>query len=282
MYKGEIMNTKTYPLKIDESSYNTLKSICEVKNITIKDGLTAAIGLLIAHNMDLVEIKGKTRKSSQKLPKRNSVSHIPIEPIFHEILRSLVKAEPNIHFFTFSCWVEHGENHFCAREYRDAFDISNQMNFMPDDIISSDRITLWIENEEFAMNSLVEVKVDTENRVMHVPMIDFEINTSISEAIDALNYIQNEFLDMPKSAKIFLLKTDSSYHAYFDLLMEEDEYMSFLNAIKIAHEKTKVDTFWATACLKRGYSCLRWTANSEHYKSAPRFASIIMNPQGVL
>ena len=60
------MNTKTYPLKIDESSYNTLKSICEVKNITIKDGLTAAIGLLIAHNMNLVEIKGKTKKSPQQ------------------------------------------------------------------------------------------------------------------------------------------------------------------------------------------------------------------------
>ena len=51
------MKTKTYPLKIDEVSYKTLKSICEAKNITIKDGMTAAIGLLIAHNMNLVEIK---------------------------------------------------------------------------------------------------------------------------------------------------------------------------------------------------------------------------------
>jgi hypothetical protein len=271
------MNTKTYPLKIDESSYNTLKSICEVKNITIKDGLTAAIGLLIAHNMNLVEIKGKTKKSPQQLPKRNSVSHIPIEPIFHEILRSLVKTEPNIHFFTFSCWVEHGNDHFCPREYRDAFDISNQMNFMPDDVISSKKITLWIENEEFAMKSLVEVKRGTENKVMHVPMIDFEAGTNWREAINGIMFIINELWKGLENAKVFLLKTDSSYHAYFDMLMEEDEYMAFLEEIKTANEETKVDTFWVTASLKRGYSCLRWTANSKYYMSAPQYASIITN-----
>lgn len=282
------MNTKTYPLKIDEKSYNTLKSICEAKSISIKDGLTAAIGLLIAHNMELVEIKqvqntGNPVKNISNYYSQTqriySKSETAISGVFRDILREFLHlgGSTNVCYFSFICWIEDGRD----LGYKERFNISNEMFFSPKEIIESEHITLWSENEEFGLSSIVETDLDEENFRMHIPMIDFNSGITTEDAISSIKFIQEKFLseiNFEEQTKTFLLKTDHSFHAYLCFLMDESEYISFLNFLIKNREETHVDIFWAEASIRNKRSCLRWTANSKYYNSIPESLCIINNP----
>lgn len=63
MKKEEEKNTGVrYPLNIDNASYEALKTICEIKKISIKDGLRNAISLLIADNLSIITISSIEKK----------------------------------------------------------------------------------------------------------------------------------------------------------------------------------------------------------------------------
>jgi hypothetical protein len=51
---------KIYPLQIDAPAYEALKSLSKIKNLSMKDLLTNAIGLLLADNLHKITISQKT------------------------------------------------------------------------------------------------------------------------------------------------------------------------------------------------------------------------------
>lgn len=50
---------KKYPLQIDAPAYEALKSLAKIKNLSMKDLLTHAIGLLLADNLFHITISQK-------------------------------------------------------------------------------------------------------------------------------------------------------------------------------------------------------------------------------
>ena len=263
------MKTKTYPLKIDENSYKTLKSICEAKNITIKDGITAAIGLLIAHNMDLVEIKKRNPN------KRNDGVNY-IKDHFKQILQSIMSIEPKINSFSFCEWSEVYKSR-TRSGYTKESEMTNNFIFEPNEIIESPFVKIWEPENEFGIKSSVFVEG---KGTMHIPMIDFKEGANIKMVYQCLAFIRNivfspivfetSIVRNTDEIEYTILKTDNSYHLYLNTLLNKEEFKKFYLDMISHSPKTHIDSEWAVKSINRGFACLRWTSNSGVYKEEPK------------
>ncbi len=98
-------------------------------------------------------------------------------------------------------------------------------------------------------------KIQTKDKVRHIPMIDFEdalksnkwnygFEAQLSDALDKVNM------------KGFLVSSGNSYHFYGNRLLKENEWRIFMEMLK---EVPFVDEKWPDLQLMQGYSMLRIT-----------------------
>ncbi len=135
-------------------------------------------------------------------------------------------------------------------------------------------------NESYLLNLLKELGPDQElafhskvilggNKVMHLPMIDLGLKKFDKSAISALNKFQSY------NKNVFsLFDSGRSFHLYGSHLLEESQWNNFMGELLLLNEPSGpkiIDTRWVGHRLIAGYSALRLSCNTNHYKSFPTF-----------
>ena len=119
--------------------------------------------------------------------------------------------------------------------------------------------------EELAMHSTVVIN----KRTYHIPMIDFALKEELdSKSIQRLQI----FIGKPILQNMSFFRSGRSFHAYAHKLLEPKEWIKFMGGLLLvnkANEPDIIDTRWVGHRLVGGYSSLRWSCNTPHYKSMP-------------
>lgn len=116
--------------------------------------------------------------------------------------------------------------------------------------------------QELALESVVKVG----KRVRHIPMLDFRGMTKgqLSAILEIFPSNYSNDLQVYQSGR--------SYHAYFLRLLTPSQWIKFMGSSLLCNSPTDgsvVDQRWVGHRLIAGYSALRWSCNTPHYKSYP-------------
>lgn len=118
------------------------------------------------------------------------------------------------------------------------------------------------EGEELAINSpLIDF-----GREFHLPLIDFggKENSLLEHSFkDFANYWKMEFQ---------IYSSGRSYHAYGNRLISGQEWIKFMASLLLLNlpgGAKIIDDRWVGHRILAGYSSLRWSKNSNHYKRFP-------------
>ena len=131
----------------------------------------------------------------------------------------------------------------------------------------------WLSNEletlragwDIALNSLV---VDGRGRSFHLPMIDF--SPQDFEIVRAANL--NEIVGRDVIREMIFFSSGRSFHGYGTKLLGQGEWIRFMGRLlllNVPEAPSVVDSRWVGHRLLGGFSALRWSANSSHYKGLP-------------
>lgn len=116
--------------------------------------------------------------------------------------------------------------------------------------------------QELALESRVELN----GKVRHIPMLDFRGMTK-----GQLTAVMGIF---PKSDRsdVDVYISGRSYHAYFQNLLTQSRWIKFMGSALLCNtpsDPSVVDQRWVGHRLISGYSALRWSCNTPHYKAFP-------------
>jgi hypothetical protein len=146
-------------------------------------------------------------------------------------------------------------------DIRYSFTLSgNQMNRMfVEDIIGS-----LPKGKELALHSKI---IDVNGNTVHIPMIDFAGKLNKNSIKLVSDMLPSQIVD-----NMFFFKSGSSYHAYSTALITQDEWVKFMGRILLLNLPQKdpiIDSRWVGHRLLAGYSSLRWSCNTNDYKTIP-------------
>lgn len=120
-------------------------------------------------------------------------------------------------------------------------------------------------DEELALHSTVRVR----GRRLHIPMIDFSVNTWGAHIVTHLR----NYLPRPVFKELMLFDSGRSFHAYSLRLLKPSQWHDFLGRLLLLNlpgETAIVDTRWIGHRLIGGYGALRWSCNTSHYRAYPK------------
>lgn len=119
------------------------------------------------------------------------------------------------------------------------------------------------DDRELAVHS----KVLIDGVLFHIPMIDFGSKGSspnTSESIkEFCRYWRMDFN---------LYESGRSFHAYGNRLLNNDEWLQFMGSLLLLNKPSGyklIDERWVGHRIMGGYSALRWSKNTSHYKKFP-------------
>jgi|GEM_PF-3118628 len=124
-------------------------------------------------------------------------------------------------------------------------------------------------DEEMAIHSLVE----SNGNKYHIPQVDFSIPTN-SDIFESMSKLQNDF-----NFDVYIFKSGRSYHAYFDGLLNEEDWKKFLGKLILLNKPQMnidiIDIRWVGHSLTNGFSALRLSKNTPLYLSYPEYLAKI-------
>lgn len=185
---------------------------------------------------------------------------IESHPIY-KLKNSLLKKEPRLILeFSRYVYVSYG-----VTQSREIFHIK-----------ASDVINGWLEDQiemlsggqELAFHSRVKLH-ENDNNTYHIPMIDF-INTRSEEKIISKIEPVNQKLE----ADLVLYQSGNSYHGYYFILLNENDWYKFLGSILLCNPPSRIndeiiDSRWVGHSLEHSFSALRWSQKTSKYKIVP-------------
>ncbi|MBG3014551.1 hypothetical protein [Proteus faecis] len=143
-------------------------------------------------------------------------------------------------------------------------------NTLVDILISMDK------GMELAMHS----KIILDGNVYHFPMIDFGTkctNPVASETIKELCRYWNMAFNIYASGR--------SFHAYGNRLLTQDEWLQFMGSLLLLNKPSGyklIDERWVGHRIMGGYSALRWSKNTSHYKKFPTHCGFVSGDDFVI
>lgn len=118
-------------------------------------------------------------------------------------------------------------------------------------------------SQELAFHSNIEI----EKKKRHLPMLDFRGMTK-GQLTAVMDVFRSDF-----SEGIEVYFSGRSYHAYFPRLLTRNEWIKFMGSALLCNspnDTSVVDQRWVGHRLIGGYSALRWSCNTPHYRSYPK------------
>ncbi len=125
-------------------------------------------------------------------------------------------------------------------------------------------------NEEMAWHSWVECG----GVGFHIPMIDF-VGRPTRSVLCQLSRILS--VEMSLSGSLVLFDTGRSFHGYFPDLIPERDWPKYLGQLLLLDEHDRspvIDTRWVGHAFVRGFTALRWSNNTDRYRTMPRLSSV--------
>jgi hypothetical protein len=123
------------------------------------------------------------------------------------------------------------------------------------------------ESEELAFHSRLRLR----NAWWQLPMVDF--TTATKRSLRILNTVLPAQL-----ADLFQFYwSGRSFHAYAPILLTQEEWVKVMGNLLLANMPDRtpiVDARWIGHRLVAGYGALRWSRNSNHYRSMPKKVSM--------
>ncbi|WP_025821456.1 primase 1D-like protein [Shewanella marina] len=119
----------------------------------------------------------------------------------------------------------------------------------------------------------VHSKVTIGNESYHLPMIDFGSkgnSPSASESIKELCRYWNMNFSIYESGR--------SFHAYGNRLLTHDQWLQFMGSLLLLNKPSGyklIDERWVGHRIMAGYSALRWSKNTSHYKRFPTHCGFV-------
>ena len=123
-------------------------------------------------------------------------------------------------------------------------------------------------DQEIAFHSRVWVRRGWTQRLYHIPMIDFGSDIN-DQDINRLVELSDDF----GCDEFEIFNSGRSFHFYGLTLLTQRQWTRFMGRIlllNIPGASNLVDTRWVGHRLMAGYSALRWTKNTAHYKQRPQ------------
>jgi hypothetical protein len=141
-------------------------------------------------------------------------------------------------------------------------------------VASDDLNDIWVQaqlanlldRQELALHS----KVYLNKEIYHIPMVDFINISSVENIADKIKNL-NEKLN----SNISLFNSGLSFHGYYYCLVDEYHWYKYLGSLLLCNPpptrgKEIIDSRWIGHSLEHGFSALRWSHNTELYKSIPQ------------
>lgn len=121
--------------------------------------------------------------------------------------------------------------------------------------------------EELTLHSLILWK----GRRYHIPFIDFYTSSS-EEVYNSLEVLREKY-----NFDIYIFETGRSFHAYFDGLLPQDEWIKFLADLLLLNKYDRLitDFRWVAHSMNQGFSSLRQSCNTPVYLEYPKYHSKI-------
>jgi len=122
---------------------------------------------------------------------------------------------------------------------------------------------------ELAVNS----RVYSFGQVYHIPMIDFGYKGGSPAESDQLM----EFCRYWNMA-FYVYSSGRSYHGYGNRLLDPMNWIKFMGSLLLLNQPSGyklIDERWVGHRILGGYSSLRWSKNTSHYKKFPTFCGSI-------
>ena len=180
--------------------------------------------------------------------------------------------------------LENSHFHYSMVEYDYKTKTYNRKNFaITGKTLSIEWLTRIINelpsNWELSFHSVIQLPDES---VMHIPMIDFNIENLSAMSLEIIRerfYHQKELIKFESVVEqMIIYESGRSYHGYSSILLEPAEWVRFmtsmilLNFIKELNANSLiVDERWIAHRLLEGYGSLRWSANS---KKSLQYASL--------
>lgn len=125
------------------------------------------------------------------------------------------------------------------------------------------------KNQDLALHSRIVVN----NKIMHIPMIDFGGKNKAEFQLDVLQ-------DLRQLWKMDFAIFDSgrSFHAYGDMLITHSQWIRFMGSLLLINKPGQIkliDTRWIGHRILAEYSSLRWSCNSTQYKRYPLYIGML-------
>ncbi|MBI4995967.1 MAG: hypothetical protein HZC22_03530 [Rhodocyclales bacterium] len=138
--------------------------------------------------------------------------------------------------------------------------------------VSIDQVTpAWLTHQllalEPAQELALESKVRVNGAVRHIPMLDFRGMTK-GQLTAIMEVFPSEYAE-----GLHVYFSGRSYHAYFATLLTPAQWIRFMGSALLCNtpsDPSVVDQRWVGHRLISGYSALRWSRNSPHYRSYPQ------------
>lgn len=122
---------------------------------------------------------------------------------------------------------------------------------------------------ELAINS----RVITMGQVYHIPMIDFGYKGSSPLESQLLKEFSSYW-----RMNFNIYDSGRSYHAYGDRLLTTQEWYQFMGSLLLLNKPSGfklIDERWVGHRIVGGYSALRWSKNTSHYKKFPTYCGYL-------
>ncbi|EOD4079949.1 hypothetical protein ACOHX9_000714 [Yersinia enterocolitica] len=126
---------------------------------------------------------------------------------------------------------------------------------------------------ELAMHS----KVVIDNNSFHIPMIDFGSKGSSPAASETLKELCRYW-----NMGFNIYESGRSFHAYGNRLLTHAEWLQFMGSLLLLNRPSGyklIDERWVGHRIMGGYSALRWSKNTSHYKRFPTHCGYLSGDQ---
>lgn len=114
----------------------------------------------------------------------------------------------------------------------------------------------------------------------HLPMIDFGYKGMSPGESESLRELCSHW-----NIDFNIYTSGRSYHAYGNRLLTESDWVKFMGSLLLMNKPSGfklIDERWVGHRLMAGYSALRWSKNSSHYKKYPTQSGYISARQVVI
>ena len=137
--------------------------------------------------------------------------------------------------------------------------------------------------ESYLLAELINLESDCElafhsklylnSTVMHLPMIDFGSKGAEPSASGVLKELCNYW-----GMGFNIFSSGRSYHAYGNKLLDHQQWLQFMGSLLLLNKPSGyklIDERWVGHRIMGGYSALRWSKNTSHYKKFPTHCGFV-------